>query len=290
MRISKLLVLVFTLLITSKLFLVSASENNLPSPHRYIVTFKGGVGESKRDAAVSNFQGRLGKKFIRRGAPELNERLSKINSIVIETSNINTFEMRVQALLVPEIASIEPDASASKFGSTNDPDLSKEWGLYTMKVASSSGTSAWDTTTGIPSVKVAVLDTGVNNAHPDLSGVVVLSKDFTGSQSGSNDKDGHGSHVAGAIAGAGNNNLGIAGVSYGVGILNGKVLNDNGSGYYSWIASGIIWAADNGAKVINMSLGGSVDSLTLDNAIDYAIGKGVVVVAAAGNSIHNWPE
>lgn len=66
--------------------------------------------------------------------------------------------------------------------------------------------------------------------------------------------------------------------------MNGKVLRDDGAGYYSWIANGIIWSADNGAKVINMSLGGSSRSRTLESAVNYAWNKGVVLTGAAGNS------
>jgi uncharacterized protein YkwD len=90
--------------------------------------------------------------------------------------------------------------------------------------------------------------------------------------------------VAGIAAARTNNGIGVAGVAYDASLMNVKVLGDNGTGYYSSIAQGIIWATDNGANVINMSLGGGSGSATLQQAIDYAWGKGVVVVAAAGNS------
>ena len=132
-------------------------------------------------------------------------------------------------------------------------------------------------------VKVAVLDTGVDQAHPDLSSKIDSQKDFTGSGS-VDDFYGHGTHVGGIVAAVTNNAIGVAGTCPECRLLNGKVLNDSGSGAYSWIASGITWAADNNAKVINMSLGGSVKSITLERAVNYAWNKGVVVVAAAGNS------
>ena len=129
------------------------------------------------------------------------------------------------------------------------------------------------------------MDTGIDQAHPDLpiGEKVVLQKDFTGSGS-VNDFYGHGTHVSGIVSATTNNSAGVAGTCPDCRLLNGKVLNDSGSGVYSWITNGIICAADNGAKVINMSLGGSVPSKTLEKAVNYAWGKNVVVVAAAGNS------
>ena len=103
------------------------------------------------------------------------------------------------------------------------------------------------------------------------------------------DTDGHGTHVAGIAAAATNNSTGVAGVGFQSNLLSVKVLNSSGTGYYSWIASGIIWAADNGAKVINLSLGGTSPSKTLQDAVNYAWNKGVVVVSAAGNSNINVP-
>ena len=142
--------------------------------------------------------------------------------------------------------------------------------------------SAWDVTLG-GGVKVAVLDTGVDQDHEDLPINFSLQKNFTTSPS-VDDFYGHGTHVAGIIAAVGDNGKGVSGGCPSCVILNGKVLRDDGAGYYSWIANGITWAADNQAKVINLSLGGPASSRTLQNAVNYAWKKGAVVVAAAGNS------
>jgi thermitase len=142
--------------------------------------------------------------------------------------------------------------------------------------------AAWTQTSGA-GVRVAVLDTGIDASHPDLVGKVDGSRDFTGSGS-TDDKYGHGTHVSGIIAASTNNSVGVAGVCPDCHLIVGKVLNDSGSGANSWIASGITWATDNGAKVINMSLGGPTKSTTLERAVNYAWSHGVVVVAAAGNS------
>ncbi len=142
---------------------------------------------------------------------------------------------------------------------------------------------AWVVTTGSGAVNIAILDTGIDQSHPDLKAKILKVKNFSSSRS-SDDKYGHGTHVAGSAAAITNNSAGVAGTCPDCRLFNVKVLGDNGSGSFSGIAAGIIWAADNGANVINMSLGGTTGSNTLRDAVDYAWGKGVVVVAAAGNS------
>lgn len=193
----------------------------------------------------------------------------------------------------PLVEFAEPDYVATVLAVPNDPSFAdKQWGLNNSgqaiagvvgKVdADIDGPEAWDVASGA-GVKVAVLDTGVDQNHEDISTKTVLQKDFSGSGS-VDDFYGHGTHVAGIIAAVSNNGVGVAGGCPQCVILNGKVMGDNGSGAYLAIANGITWAADNGAKVINLSLGGSARSLTLERAVNYAWNKGAVVVAAAGNS------
>ena len=141
---------------------------------------------------------------------------------------------------------------------------------------------AWYITKGSNIVKIAILDTGIQSNHEDIYPKVVASKNFSKSRT-LQDNYGHGTHVAGIAAARTNNLDGVAGAGYDCSLMNVKVLNDRGSGTWDGIAKGIIWAADNSAKVINMSLGGSSGSSTLENAVNYAWGKGVVIVAAAGN-------
>jgi subtilisin family serine protease len=141
---------------------------------------------------------------------------------------------------------------------------------------------AWDLTTGDSSVIVAVVDSGVQSGHPDL-GTFTAGYDFVNNDGDTADDNGHGTAVAGVIAAQGNNGIGIAGVCWKCEIMPVKVLDYSGSGTDGWVASGITWAVDHGADVINMSLGGPDSSTTLQDAVDYALEKGVVVVAAAGN-------
>ncbi len=143
--------------------------------------------------------------------------------------------------------------------------------------------NGWDVTTGSSSVTIAVVDTGVDIGHPDLSSKIVSGYDFVNDDSDPVDDEGHGTHVAGIAAAVSNNGEGVAGVSWGAKIMPVKVLDSTGSGTLSNVASGIIWAADHGAEVINLSLGGSSGSSTLEDAVDYAYNKGALLVAAAGN-------
>jgi thermitase len=183
----------------------------------------------------------------------------------------------------PKVAYAEPDFVAETVGSPDDPWFGNQWGMTKIQAP-----EAWDVTTGSGSINIAILDTGVDQDHPDLAAKLISNKNFTTSTT-VDDIHGHGTHVAGIAAAMTNNGIGVAGLGYSSTIMNVKVLGDNGSGYYSWIAGGIAWAADNGAEIINMSLGGSSSSSALEDAINYAWGKGVVVVAAAGNNGNSMP-
>ncbi len=112
---------------------------------------------------------------------------------------------------------------------------------------------AWQITSGQPDILIAVLDTGINHNHPVLAGKVVASINFSNSPT-IDDRNGHGTHIAGIIAASPNTMAGIIGLAYNASILNVKVANDNGSAEAANVARGIIWAVDQGARVINVSL------------------------------------
>ena len=167
-------------------------------------------------------------------------------------------------------------------------------------------TGAWSIFAPQRQAIIAIVDTGVLNTHEDLtnkilrdaSGIVGYNA-FTGQRADANDDYGHGTHCAGIAAAQINNGTGIAGIAgwsatpksdiTSVKIMPVKVLDNTGSGSDDTVSAGIRWAADHGANVISMSLGESEYSYTLDTAIQYAYSKGVVIVAAAGNSGTNAP-
>lgn len=167
----------------------------------------------------------------------------------------------------------------------NDPMLGEQWSVNRTQQP-----SAWSVTTG-EGVVVAVVDTGVQCYHPDLR-CTADGYDFVDNDALPNDEQGHGTHVSGIVAAWGNNAQGVAGVAYNARIMPVRVLGVSGSGQYSAIAAGIAYAAEHGAHVINLSLGGPTPANTLQEAIDYAWTRGAVVVCAAGNassSVPNYP-
>jgi thermitase len=220
---------------------------------------------------------------------KIKSRIDRINALVLNVPQDQQDAIISAFSRLPNVEFAEPDYIAHAYTATNDPSLSQQWGMSKIQASNSGGQSAWDITTGSSSVKIAILDTGINQTHEDLASKIVTNQNFTGSPT-AEDNYGHGTHVAGIAAAITNNSTGVAGVGYNSALMNVKVLDDTGSGAYSWIANGIIWATDNGANVINMSLGGSSGSSTLQNAVDYATSHGVVVVAAAGNSGSSSPS
>lgn len=190
----------------------------------------------------------------------------------------------------PQVEYAEPNYIARAFFIPNDPYYPLQWHLQNPVYGGINMEAAWNVSNGT-GVVVAVVDTGaayenfdVYRLAPDLAGTAfVPGYDFVNNDTHPNDDNGHGTHVAGTVAQSTNNALGVAGVAFGASIMPVKVLDKNGMGTYANVANGIIWAANNGAKVINLSLGGSAPSLTLENAVAYAYNNGVTIVAAAGN-------
>ena len=135
---------------------------------------------------------------------------------------------------------------------------------------------------------IAVIDSGVDLDHPEFTGRIVSGYDFVDNDSNPDDGNGHGTHVAGTIAGA-NDGIGVTGVAFDANIMPIRVLNDNGYGYLSDITAGIRFAADNEADVINLSLGGGGYNASMFEAIQYASDLGSVVVMASGNEYSNVP-
>ncbi len=193
----------------------------------------------------------------------------------------------------PRLAYAEPNyryhivESAAESDAAYGPpgeDLTALWGIRQVKAP-----EAWDRARGKSSVLVAVIDTGVDYRHPDLAGIVVKGPDVSNGDNDPYDDHGHGTHVAGTIA-ARSNGSGVVGVAFGVKILAIKALDEDGSGPEDGIARAIDAAVQNGAKVINMSLGGPQDSRALRDAVARAARNGVLCVVAAGNDGDTRPD
>ncbi|NOY46218.1 MAG: S8 family serine peptidase [Deltaproteobacteria bacterium] len=188
---------------------------------------------------------------------------------------------------LPQVEYVEPDHWIRAVWVPNDPLWSKQWNFRLIGVD-----DAWDVIQGgDPSVVVAVVDTGVAyedygvyRKAPDFSGTVfVPGYDFVNDDPHPNDDNGHGTHVAGTIAETTDNGEGVSGIAFRSAVMPLKALGSDGTGLYSDVVRAIYWAVDHGAQVINLSITGDEPSSALYDALRYAWGRDVVVVAAVGN-------
>jgi subtilisin family serine protease len=161
----------------------------------------------------------------------------------------------------------------------NDSLYSKyQWNLPIIETV-----AGWGVGKGSENVIVGIVDTGVDSSHSDLKGRILPGYNVVDPSSSPMDDVGHGTHVAGIISALVNNGEGVAGMTWYNPILPVKVLDETGAGNTYNVSQGIIWAADHGAKVINMSLGNYADANFLHDAIKYAYDKDIVLIAASGN-------
>lgn len=264
---------------------------------RLLVGFKNGVSDSRRRQILSNASGRnrapLGKLPVDRVEPR---------------AGVRTDTLKKRLLKLDEVRYVEPDYLVSASKVPNDPFLLTQWGLNNIADHDIHAPEAWDSKTKCS--KVAVLDTGVDVDHPDLAANIWKNSketpengkdddgngyvdDYYGvnvrSGRGSGvDNNGHGTHVAGIIAAAGDNGTGGSGVCWsGSMIMSVKFMGADGSGSSSDAAEGIEYAVRKGAKIINASFGSSSKSSAMQDAIDYAQEKGALIVVAAGNDGKN---
>jgi thermitase len=161
----------------------------------------------------------------------------------------------------------------------NDTYYVDQWALPVMNVPAA--WAALPATT--PAVTVAVIDSGICLDHPDLAGRIVSGWDFVQDDNQPQDEFGHGCGVAGIIAANVNNGIGVAGVAPNARLMPLRVLDGLGMGSSSDVAAAIVYAADSGAQIINLSLGGPTTSSLLEEAVNYAASRGVTIVASAGN-------
>jgi hypothetical protein len=230
---------------------------------RYIVTFAARVSEAEQAAAIADS-----------GATDISE-IAPLRMHAIDASDVAADALRANAA----VSRVEADQVRDVQATPSDPEYSNQWSLRRI---------GWDQAHGnvapSGSATVAVLDTGIDASHPDLSANVVPGTSVLDGSNGETDANGHGTWMAGIVAAGTDNGIGIAGVGYaGVNVMPVTVLGADGTGIDSDVISGVVYAADHGADVILMSFSNPGYSASLQAAIDYAWSKGAVVVGATGN-------
>ena len=185
-----------------------------------------------------------------------------------------------------DVVRVEPDIVFHAMVTPNDTCLTSCLGTTDWAVTDVDAPRAWDYSLGT-GVVIGILDSGIEESHPDLAAKLVAPElDETG---GSSRDPSHGTAVAGTAAAVTNNAQGVAGIGWDSRILNVRVIDRSGEGLSSWVAKGIYDATDRGAKVINLSLGSPEVSQAVSDAVNYALARNVVVVAAAGNDGSTTP-
>src|SRR5256712_12518683 len=255
----------------------TSSPTAAPSSDRelILVKFKGGATSAAIDAAIAS----LGGDSVR-DLPQIRTRV-----IAVPASE----RAPIHAAKYTKHASVERAAPAVQLevaGAPNDPGYAQQWALPKI---------AWDTAySTVPIVgtaMIAVLDTGIDALHPDLAGRVLPGKSFILGGVPTVDPNGHGTALSGIAAAKVNNLVGIAGVAYNDAPLAPvQVLRSDGTGLDSDVVAGVLWAADNGAKVILMGFSSPDFSASLQDAVNYAWSKGAVLVAATGNKGSTAPS
>jgi subtilisin family serine protease len=178
----------------------------------------------------------------------------------------------------PHLKFAELDQLAIPALAPNDPYAGSEWHLNKLGLP-----SAWDTSQGT-GVTIAILDTGVDGTHPDLTARMVAGWNFYDNNSNTADVNGHGTAVAGAAAASTNNSVGVAGMAGQAFIMPVRIADANAYAYWSTVAQGLTWASDMGARVANISYSGVAASATVQSAAQYMRSRGGLVVVAAGNN------
>ena len=298
---------------------ISAVPNAVVSfaPGVILVGLKQGVSASRGVGGAQATDLSLSKAFTRLGVQNIEPVFSSATNASLASNELNTnFDLSriyrlhlspdadvlrtVQELRAdPAVEYAEPDYLAHIITTPNDPEYSNQWGLTKI-----SAPAAWDMTTGSSDVAIAVVDAGIDVTHPDLSGQLwqnpgeiagngidddnngyiddIHGWNLVNNNADLSDNTGHGTQVAGIIAATTNNGVGIAGVCWQCRLMVVKVVSSGGVANYSDIAAGVAYAAQKGAKVINLSLGGNSDSITLKAAVASASST-AVIVGGAGN-------
>ncbi len=237
-----------------------------------LVRFKTGVSTQSATSAL----GRYGATF--------EKQLYASDVMLVKVPEGSELAMASKLSSDPAFLYAEPNFFYRAFVTPNDPYYFSQWAHTKIQSA-----SAWDISTGSNAVVIAVIDTGIDEAHPDLLNHIIAGYDFVDGDSDPHDLNGHGTHVAGIAAAVTNNSVGIAGVSWEAKIMPIRVLGEDGHGTAAAIVNGINWACQHGAHILNLSLGGSNFSQTQQDAINSCHAGGKLIVAAMGNDNTDTP-
>jgi len=241
-----------------------------------VVIFEDQAANAAPSAVAEDAEGRIQDSI-----PDLDARLLSFPEIK-ERSDEGRQEQALEAAKEeleadPRVESVSYNGIVRASLRPNDPDVYRQSGVITVRAD-----QAWNTTTG-EGATIAVVDTGIQADHPDITGKVIAQRDFVDDDDVGEDVFGHGTHVAGIAAATMNNNEGIAGICPDCRLVNARVLNARGFGTDFQVAQGIDYAADEGVDVVNLSLGDAKDAPVLEKAVNRAWALGAVVVGAAGN-------
>ncbi|MFC2160881.1 S8 family peptidase [Acidobacteriota bacterium] len=225
--------------------------------------------------------------------------IPKVNIYQLNIPEYTSVEEMVYLLnMNPFIEYAEPNYIAHITTTPNDPFFNLQYGLSNTgqmignvpgspqgkESADIHAPSGWEEETGKDTVIIGFVDTGLDFNHPELQNKYVSKGiDFVNGDEDATDDHGHGTHIASIAAAETNNGIGIAGVAWNCKILPAKAMDATGSGSYANIIDAIRWLSDNGAHIINLSIGGDADSSALEDAMKYAYSQGTVLIAAAGN-------
>jgi subtilisin family serine protease len=243
-----------------------ANNGNKFVPGELLIQVKPGVSKGKIDTLLKAH-----------GAATSGE----IETIRIRKINVSDHALeKVKGALEknPNISFVENNYLAEAADVPNDERYPSQWHL--PKISAPDG---WDLNTGAETVPIAIIDSGVDPTHPDLRDKLIAGYNFLGNNTDTQDVRGHGTAVAGSAAAMTDNGTGIAGVAWNNPIMPLVVLNADDYATYYDIARAINYAADNGVRIMNISIGGSSASSTLQNAVNYAWNKGAVIFACAHN-------
>lgn len=274
---SRLLVAVLALAVAG---VAPAAARPEEGPTEVIVRYRPGVSKAVRASVRGRVQAQLAHPV---------KGLARTEVLSVEEGT-SASDLVAELNARPEVLYAEPNRRYRAFLTPNDPLFPSTWGIH--NTGQSGGTAdadidapeAWDIETGDPAVTVAVVDTGADLDHPDLADNLVPGWDFVGGDGTPDDGHGHGTHVSGTIGALGNNGAGVAGVAWDVSIMPLKALDDGGSGFVDDVAAAFAYAGDQGADVVNASLGGPYSQLIADAV---AGAPDTMFVVAAGNSASN---